>query len=420
MFRILIPVFLSISIPRVSALSFSRRQDADILTTFLIDDSCGDNKGAILQAHEDARKMVNDVLEIEHDELSTLLKYTLNWNEAAATDYFGSPEKNSAYREDVLRTLVLSSAAYRGWGLSDWWSDRYVTVTCIDRNCGTSPGWTRNNESERYPQINYCPTFFANLSSHDTMWAKIQNGPSDLKQNVRNLRSQATTALHELLHINSHWTSNTCAGGCKDTPQFIGPDGKEEVPTYKAGRTKLLARRNISAAVKTNDNFAYFVMSRWMEKQTGTYPQYPIAWDPSKSRKDNEDRENTQPGAPLNALTWDIEDSATDESINASPVSDPLYGVEEYPDWYKPLFDALSSGTVDSPVSQPAPANDPAPLDANPDTIVCESTNGSPLFEDCVHAFGVNDFRNLSVYHGKKDEGHWEAVGNPIIILRNI
>ncbi|KAI0399268.1 hypothetical protein F4802DRAFT_612495 [Xylaria palmicola] len=422
MLPVLTLVFHALAISSVAALSLYRRQNADILTTFLIDDSCGGNKGVILQAHEDARKMVDNILEIEHDELSTLLKYTINWNSAAAIDYFGSPEDNPPYRERILRTLVLSSEAYRGWGWSDWWSDRYVTVTCKVDKCGTSPAWTRNDENQKYPLINYCPTFFASLSSHDTRWARIRNGVPELKQNVRNLRSQATTALHELLHINSHWTSNACAGGCIDTPQFIGPDGGESVNTYKAGRSKLLARRNISEAAKTNDNYAYYVMSRWMEKQTNIYPLYPIAWDPSKSREDNENREKSQPGAPTaqDASTWDIEDSGTDESTNANPVSDQLYGIETYPDWYKPLFDALSSGTVDSPVSQPAPANEPAPRDANPDTIVCESTDGSPLFEDCVHAFSYNDYRNARAHHGKKDEDHWEAVGNLSIIFTNI
>ncbi|KAI0455002.1 hypothetical protein F5B21DRAFT_219438 [Xylaria acuta] len=414
MFRILLLAFIASAVSQAYALGLYGRQDVDIQTTFLIDGSCGDNKGVILKAHEDARTMVTKILEIEHDELSTLIKYTIPWNSAAATDYFGSPNRNSGYREHILRTLFLSSAAYRGWGLSDWWNDRYVTVTCNDPKgaCGsTSPAYTNNDKSQRYPLINYCPTFFANLSSHDTMWAKIQNGAPEMKQNVRNLRSQATTALHELLHINSHWTSNACAGGCIDTPQNIGSDGKERVLTYKAGRSKLLARRNIDAASKTNDNYVYFVMSRWMEKQTNTYPQYPVAWDPSKSREDNENREQDDPGAPTaqDASIWDIEDSATDESINAGAVSDQLYDAEEYPDWYKPLFDALTSGIVDPPVSQPPPSNEPAPRDANPDTIVCESTDGSPLFEDCVHAFSFNDFRSGSVYHGKKDEDHWAA-----------
>lgn len=207
------------AISHTYAFGLYRRQDYSTQTTFLIDDSCGNNKGVIWQAHDDAWKLAGKVLEIEHDEQSTLMKYTIPWNSAAAIDYFGPPDQNSFYREHILRTLVLSSEAYRGWGISDYWNERYVTVTCNDpdNDClSTSVAYTSTGSSLKYPRINYCPPFFANLSSHSTMWDRIQKGPPELKQNVRNLRSQATTALHELLHINSKYTSNACAGGCKN------------------------------------------------------------------------------------------------------------------------------------------------------------------------------------------------------------
>lgn len=212
---ILVLIVLVWAVPKAYALELY-----DTQTTFQIDGSCGDNKGVIWQAHEDARKMADKVVDIEHDELSALIKYTIPWNSAAAIDYFGPPSQNSPYREHILRTLVLSSQAYRGWGWSDYWNDRYVTVTCNDpaHACRpTSPAYTiSKSNSLKYPLINYCPVFFANLSSHDAMWDRIQKGGPELKQNVRNLRSQATTAFHELLHITSHWTSNVCAGGCKN------------------------------------------------------------------------------------------------------------------------------------------------------------------------------------------------------------
>jgi hypothetical protein len=408
-------VFRNLLVPLLApslALTFSlpfRRQDVGIYTTFLIDDSC--DKAVVQKAHDDAVKMSGAALDIEHDELSTLLKYTMNWNGAATIDYFGSPQENNAYREHILRTVLLSGSAYRGWGWSDYWNDRYVTVTCNDpaNDCGpSSPAYTSNDETRKYPLINYCPTFFQNLTSHDDAWKKIQNGPADLKQNIRNLRSQATTALHELLHVNSHWSSNVCAGGCVDTYQYVN-NGQERVPTYKAGRTKLLARRNVQAASMTNDNYAYWVMSRWMEKQTKIYPKYPLAWDPSKSRKDNEDREAKEPGVP-DSSAFDIEDSGS--GGDNTNVKDDLITADKYPEWYKPILDAMGSDTVSGEINQPTDTT-PVPKDAPTDSIECETTDGSPLYFDCVHAFTFNDFRDQPAHKGKRDGNHWEAVSEP-------
>ncbi|KAI1404374.1 hypothetical protein F4819DRAFT_448117 [Hypoxylon fuscum] len=196
-----------------------------------------------------------------------------------------------------------------------------------------------------------------------------------------------------------------------DTKQYIGRAGEEEaIITYKAGPSKLLARRNIKEASINNDNYAYWAMSRWMEKKTGVYPQYPAPWDLFKSKKENEDRELSQPGTPK-APTWDIEDSSTDESTAVEVVSDALYSADTYPDWYKPVLDAMDSGNITSPVIPP-PVNDPVPKDANPDTIVCETTDKSPLFMDCVHAFSSDDLRGDPAHHGKKGEGYWQGVSD--------
>lgn len=202
----------------VSAPILLGRQDGIIRTTFLIDDSCGNNKSVIQKAHDDAARITFEAIDDDHEELSTLVRYTINWDGEAAMDYFGPPSMNSGYREHILRTIVQASQSIRGWGLSDWWYGNYVTITCNDpySKCKpTSPAYTSNRLTQKYPLINYCPPFFEELKPHDEMWNKIETGAADMKQNVRNLRSQATTALHELLHINSNWISNACAGGCK-------------------------------------------------------------------------------------------------------------------------------------------------------------------------------------------------------------
>jgi hypothetical protein len=140
-----------------------------------------------------------------------------------------------------------------------------------------------------------------------------------------------------------------------------------------------------------------------MEKQTGLYPKDPLAWDPSKTREDNEKREATEPGIPR-STAFDIEDSQS--GGDNTDVNAELASADTYPDWYKPALDAMGSGTVSAEINQPTDI-EPAPEDASPDSIVCKTT-----YFDCVHAFTFNDYRDLAAHKGKKDEDHWEVVSS--------
>lgn len=113
------------------------------------------------------------------------------------------------------------------------------------------PGWLVKVCDEETPAynhnpgcvINYCPEFLEELESHSVKVKQIGDDPSGLmKENVRNLRSQATTALHEWLHIKNA-PAECCRGGCNSTAQMIN-GGIESVYTYKAGRAISLANRD--------------------------------------------------------------------------------------------------------------------------------------------------------------------------------
>lgn len=380
----------------------------------LVDKSCDDNQtGIIRQAHHDAEAMTYTALGGDDNNKNI----TINWNSTAAIDYFGSPSETFAYSEHILRTLALASGVGTGWhnGGADE-ADRAIAITCDDpkdRCKSVSTAYTYNGLNQEYPLINYCPTFFRYFASHNDTWHKMSNGPAPdgAWTNVRNLHSQATVALHQLLHINSSWPASVCAGGCTDTLQELDR-GRELVWTYRAGLAKLLARRDAGAAARTIDNYVYYVMARWIEAKSFAYPPYPVAWNPDQSREWNEDREAVEPGTPLpaaGAIDMEDYDVADDERPD---VHAPVYAREAYPEWYAPVLDAMGSGSgnVTSDFQQPVFKDTDVVIDPAPDTIKCNSTNASPEYFDCVQTFQFDEHRQLPAYQGKKGENHWTTV----------
>ena len=211
-------LFVALASAVAPAASLGRRQDDDvsIQTTFLIDSSCSEeNKIDIEQAHRDGVEFAKAALESCHDDLTTSAP-CLKMNTRAAIDYWGP--KRADEQAKIFYTLYRASVAESGWGLSDWWYDRYVNVTCSDPTGGcdpNTPAYVPKRNTGRYPIINYCPAFFKNLTSHEEQWKKIQDDQTGQKKlNIRNLRSRATTALHELLYIKGY-PAEVCEGGCK-------------------------------------------------------------------------------------------------------------------------------------------------------------------------------------------------------------
>jgi len=186
-----------------------KRQDVSVLTTFNIDASCNSQQSAaIVQANKDALTLANYALDNGKELLATtntIDKY-IDFGTQAAQDYWGL---SSPYQQRIFDTLYRATQTYRGSGWSDWWNERYVTVTCTDllQSCGTSPAYTITHNGDKYPTIVFCPTFFGVLSPHGDMVNRInQDTTGTMKLNIRNLRSQGKTLILTLPLVFAHAT----------------------------------------------------------------------------------------------------------------------------------------------------------------------------------------------------------------------
>ena len=431
--------------------------DVSILTSIKFAGCSNDQTNILNQNVKDAVTLASAGLDYINDELvNTYPNYgyqQVDFSKQAAIDFFGPESQNQPYQQFIfggshpgkrLKTLIIDTLllflqvflrkcytsltrscidallkaadAYPGWGLSDWWNDRYVQLSCTDEanECkGQSAAYFYKSKHDYgYPLVVFCPEFFTKLPSHSDVVANI-DGNKDLQQNLANMRSRATTFLHELLHIN--WgTAQECSGkdACLDHYQIIG---NQRVRTYKTGRSKLLAQRNVEEASSNNDNFAYYAMAKFMEKRWKQYPKYPTVWDPTKSREENEDRDSKQPGTPPSLDTLDEEP----DDGSGSPNNDPIYPLNDYPDWYQPLIKA----TFDDPTPDLTQPNQSGISYNGPDIktgVTCETSDASPDIQDCIHAFGsLRVAPTLGALHGKKDGTWWAGVSlNSCVFLR--
>ena len=99
-------------------------------------------------------------------------------------------------------TLTRASYAYRGWGWSDWWSNRYVELNCdgsLTTSCAKGnvlAATSNNNKDFGYPLITFCDLYFSNLPSFDTVIKTLDsNTNQDLRLNVLNLRNQGKSRI---------------------------------------------------------------------------------------------------------------------------------------------------------------------------------------------------------------------------------
>ncbi|KAF4627653.1 hypothetical protein G7Y89_g10497 [Cudoniella acicularis] len=412
-----VPTEFTINWKRQDTTPFNTTGSFNATTTFHIYYCNATQTSMIQQAHTDALALVKAAFSGDSElSVGDNPHQFIDFTTKAAIDYFGPSDYEPNSHARIFDTFYRASQTYPGWGLSDWWNSRYIEIYCNDfaddcTNKKTGALYAAyisqtdpNTKTPRtWPWINYCPGFFDLLPSHGNAVAAIQSDTTDRKKlNTKNMRSQATTALHEWLHINNNYSAMICDGGCDDTTQYIGGVATN---TYKSGATKLLARRDPELAAKTNDNFAYFATARFMLKTFGTYPDYPLAWDINKTPAQNRADEKLQPGDPDstpsstsndNSTILDDGESYPDNSTAPTLPSDaPLLDSSAYPDWYQPVLSASASATATAteslpPLSTPTPPVIPPAAQPDLSEVVCANTTSGPLlplYDDCVQAF---------------------------------
>ncbi|KAI4673165.1 uncharacterized protein J4E78_001672 [Alternaria triticimaculans] len=303
----------------------------------------------------------------------------INFDTRAAIEYWGPPSENLGYRQRIYDTFYRATQASWGRGWADWWFERYIEMHCDDpepKQCDDSTSayyMPTKKGSWTYDGINFCPAFFSTLKDHAELEKRIIADPTgQLRLNTRNMRSRG-----------------------HDTKQMIG--GKA-IFTYKSGRAKLLAARDVQAAAETNDNYVYFAIARYMQKKFGVYPAYPRIWSPEKTKAENQAIENGEPGAPSRYnMAFELEDVDLDGGASEA-ISDKQYKTSIYPEWYQqespvePDFGRLA-------FSHP-----------NIDDVVCQTTSESAQYDDCVAAFATLeglDRNKVQLVHKRPGERWW-------------
>lgn len=411
-----------------------RASSVDVLTSYTGFAGC-DKKTAhgrvyadiLKQAAKDAVTIADAGLDEIRDELLPAgypQKYhqQVDFSKQAAIEFFG-PEKQNYYEQArVFDAMFNAARAYTGWGLDDWWNDRYVFLSCInehnDEMCanGKATAYYTPDKKYGYPLVIFCSAFFDKLPTHDEAIKKVDADPAR-KQNSFSMRSQATTFMHELLHIN--WgTAKECRGlnngdACNDHWQNFG---NKLSKMYRPGAAKYLARSNVTLAATNNDNYAFYAVSKFMQKRWKQYPKYPSAWDPSLTWDQNYANAEKEPGFPdewkksSGKEVFEFDEPKELQTAAPPDVKNyPVFKDDQYPDWYKPVFNAKSGQLPDAKEPTDNSLTYNGPKDGK--DIVCEVSDGSPVFNDCVHAFGsLNMVPSLGVLHGKKGGTWWAGV----------
>lgn len=294
--------------------------------------------------------------------------------------------------------MQAASQSYPGWGWSDWWNSRYISIACKPMtgydgcNSPRSPNSPAYNDfawfsqapdgETRYPLIVFCGTFFKNLTSHAQVVKNV--GDDKTKQGyLPNFRSQAVTFLHEILHVRQG-SAQVCQGATACTDHTIELSNRELVTAYKPGRSKLLASMDVRAAAYNNDNYAYYALARWVESKYGNYPWFPTRWDKNKSEQENKDKDAGEPGAPEEVTLDDF--MGGEVPADGPPSSGQPYPADYYPQYFQPVVEYTRDGPFPS-IGQP-PTDVLSPFYPNETDIQCSKAK-TPAVVDCELAFSA-------------------------------
>ncbi|KAI1769817.1 hypothetical protein F4818DRAFT_450792 [Hypoxylon cercidicola] len=296
-------LYLSSLLKQAAALpSNEARQDVDIQSVNLVFSGDCQRQSDIESAWDDAIKLV-----------TTLPK--IDFNDVAAVDFFGPPALNKDYQSKIQAVFDNAKTFGQGWKITPTPLKVRVNVGCganvdreMDSRCkAKGPGlkaYTWNTEnSDGTGQKNYnnkgatmnmymCNSFFAYKSLADRINEYKDDSDYTHKYNMLYYTNRAYIILHEMMHANriayeANGNRHIVDMNMRIYEYVRNPDDRGyrrrlvSVDAYGSQNTKILARtsrKNIATDITLNaDNFAQYVLSKYVQGEIGEYPWLPIA-----------------------------------------------------------------------------------------------------------------------------------------------
>ncbi|XXH04960.1 hypothetical protein Hte_011384 [Hypoxylon texense] len=215
------------------------------------------------------------------------LDNNVDFNSAAAMEYFGPPANIQSYQARIQEAIKQHATIQPGW--TDWFAWR-LHVRCDDPRgvcdlCGNKGPWaytTQQDEQSGLARINFCPRYFNSPSIQDQI-AHGKSADTNTKANMDTYAfSQGWVWYHELMHID--WATKGTNWETHVTDiKFVMKDDEGTSMVYPATgpmNNKILARNSKMPGFHTSrnaDSFTSFALSRYVESQIGVYPHLPYA-----------------------------------------------------------------------------------------------------------------------------------------------
>ncbi|KAI0470671.1 hypothetical protein GGR56DRAFT_659966 [Xylariaceae sp. FL0804] len=377
--------------------------------------------------HSDIEKAWDDAINL----VTSLPK--VDFNDVAAIDFFGPPALNKKYQSKIRAVFDSAKTFGQGWKITPAPLKVKINVGCggdpkreLDERCSKKGGGvkaytfnTKNsdgsgprnyNKPDATMNMYLCNSFFdyANLADQINHFKNDQDYTH--KYGLQYYTNRAYVILHEMMHANRVTYAANGNRHIVDMTmtiyKYTWNEGRNytrrlsEVDTYGAANTKILARtnkNNIATDITLNaDNFAQYVLAKYVQRQIGGYPWLPIVNNEAIGDRypkpellvvtngsdwglygPNYDYTLTEGG---NDLTFTISDNSHDNASDLSPENTlaPLTDLEwtdddQYPSDYIKQMKEWASKAPDTPASTWTAT----PLTATTSTAASSTTTSS-------------------------------------------
>ncbi|KAL5321064.1 hypothetical protein ACEPPN_011874 [Leptodophora sp. 'Broadleaf-Isolate-01'] len=211
----------------------------------------------------------------------------INWNEAAAVDFFGPPALNKNYQSKIQKVFDNAKTFGQGWKITPTPFKVLINVDCgsnpdseLDKTCakdlvGAYTWNTKNTDGTGDKKYNnkgatmnmyVCNLFFSHYKPLDD---RIKEFKDDANyKNKYSLKTYTNRDLDMFIYV---WKEDDYGKWTRTL---------QRVHVYGAENTKILARpdqTDIGKWVSTNaDNYSLYVLAKYVQSNIGAYPWLPV------------------------------------------------------------------------------------------------------------------------------------------------